>query len=514
MRTALALLLWASLAHAQVGTFDWSTVPDTFPGVQLATVSLTVPRNVNVFCLRVDTDWVDFRTTDRAPAWVAGSTETIRKTTRHFVRERRAAGEPLLAGINADGFQPWPAPWDRELPTDLTGLAISNGVLVSPPTSEPSFVVLDDGTVTMTSGLADLAPVVTAVSGFGYVLSGGVLLPGGTDMHPRTGIGLSADGRYVTLLVIDGRRHASVGATTRELAQWLLHFGAHDGLNLDGGGSSTMALFDPNAAGDGVVLVNEPVGNGIDWLAFPPSVEEANFVPTERTNGNNLGVLAANDGDADGLPDRAEARLGTDPVAPDTDRDGVPDGLEVELGTDPLRRPACADEPRTDCRQPRPRAATLELRERGDTDALRWRYAKGDDTPPGALGDPRSTTVWVACLYDAAAGPQPVARALLPAGGTCNGRSCWSATAAGGFAYADRLAAQDGIRRLRITPGSAGATTIALYGTGAYVGTPGAALPLIPPVHVQLVNSFGECWNATFTRPSVATERAFVGRSD
>ena len=41
------------------------------------------------------------------------------------------------------------------------------------------------------------------------------------------------------------------------------------------------------------------------------------------------------DRDGDGLSDRAEHKLGTDPDNPDTDGDGLSDGEEVALGTDP-----------------------------------------------------------------------------------------------------------------------------------------------------------------------------------
>ena len=42
------------------------------------------------------------------------------------------------------------------------------------------------------------------------------------------------------------------------------------------------------------------------------------------------------DSDVDGLYDADEIRLGTDPLAPDTDRDSIRDGDEMRLGTDPL----------------------------------------------------------------------------------------------------------------------------------------------------------------------------------
>ena len=42
------------------------------------------------------------------------------------------------------------------------------------------------------------------------------------------------------------------------------------------------------------------------------------------------------DADADGLPDRAENIVGSDPTNPDTDGDGVPDGIEIQSDSDPL----------------------------------------------------------------------------------------------------------------------------------------------------------------------------------
>jgi hypothetical protein len=50
------------------------------------------------------------------------------------------------------------------------------------------------------------------------------------------------------------------------------------------------------------------------------------------------------DSDGDGLSDREERRLGTDPGDPDTDHDGTGDGAEVRVGTDPLHTaPATRD---------------------------------------------------------------------------------------------------------------------------------------------------------------------------
>jgi exopolysaccharide biosynthesis protein len=71
------------------------------------------------------------------------------------------------------------------------------------------------------------------------------------EPHPRTAAGRTADGALI-LMVIDGRQSESRGATLEELARLMVEAGAVDALNLDGGGSSTLAVNG--------TLVNRPTG--------------------------------------------------------------------------------------------------------------------------------------------------------------------------------------------------------------------------------------------------------------
>jgi hypothetical protein len=84
--------------------------------------------------------------------------------------------------------------------------------------------------------------------------------------NPRTGIGLSRDGRTLYLVVVDGRSSSSIGVTTGGLGDILLDVGAYDGLNFDGGGSSAMYIR-------GMGVVNAPSDG------------------TERTVANHLGIM-------------------------------------------------------------------------------------------------------------------------------------------------------------------------------------------------------------------------------
>ncbi|MDE7153688.1 MAG: phosphodiester glycosidase family protein [Muribaculaceae bacterium] len=82
-------------------------------------------------------------------------------------------------------------------------------------------------------------------------------------LHPRTGIGVSEDGNTIIMMVVEGRHSGSVGVRTSQLADILRYAGAYEGVNLDGGGSSTLytsAFGIRNYCSDGS---ERAVGNGI-----------------------------------------------------------------------------------------------------------------------------------------------------------------------------------------------------------------------------------------------------------
>jgi hypothetical protein len=71
--------------------------------------------------------------------------------------------------------------------------------------------------------------------------------------HPRTFAATSASGTLL-LGTVDGRSSASAGMTLDDLSLWLGWLGAHDALNLDGGGSTTLWVAGEPYSG----VVNEP----------------------------------------------------------------------------------------------------------------------------------------------------------------------------------------------------------------------------------------------------------------
>lgn len=87
--------------------------------------------------------------------------------------------------------------------------------------------------------------------------------------HPRTAVGLSANGRTMYFVVADGRREGVPGPTLPELAAFMDEIGACVAMNLDGGGSSAMWVEDE--------IVNRPSDGA------------------ERKVGDHLAVVAAGD---------------------------------------------------------------------------------------------------------------------------------------------------------------------------------------------------------------------------
>ncbi len=98
--------------------------------------------------------------------------------------------------------------------------------------------------------------------------------------HPRTAFGVTRDGR-VLLVTVDGREEWSAGVSLRELAGLLLKYGAVNGINLDGGGSTSMFVGGGivNAPSDGRL---RPVANGLLVFADPldtPDLNSPHLVP-------------------------------------------------------------------------------------------------------------------------------------------------------------------------------------------------------------------------------------------
>ena len=74
------------------------------------------------------------------------------------------------------------------------------------------------------------------------------------SLNPRTAVGITQDGRHLLLVTVDGRQAISRGVALADLALILKRYGAWNAINLDGGGSTAMAV--------GGLTVSSPQGGG------------------------------------------------------------------------------------------------------------------------------------------------------------------------------------------------------------------------------------------------------------
>ena len=150
-----------------------------------------------------------------------------------------------IGGTNAGGFDDPDGKGTGGIPD---GLVIRNGVIAwgSPDAWYADVIgfdadhILHVGNMTGQQALnLNLISAVSFASG-PVLIKDGVLLTGlGGGLNPRTCIGQTADGT-VLLLVLEGRKPDSLGATYDDLAQLMYRYGAVNAANLDGGSSSMM----------------------------------------------------------------------------------------------------------------------------------------------------------------------------------------------------------------------------------------------------------------------------------
>jgi hypothetical protein len=231
---------------------------ELYPGLDIAAGRIENPR-MELWAVRVDLTESNIEIVVNAGG-TAGVIPAV--TVSGF-----AVNYGCAAAMNAGPFSPVS---DRtgEART-LTGVFVSNGVSVSlPDTRYDCLLFYDDGRAgVLPQGGLDVTSlsigVRHALGGFYALLKDGFLTERSASdtktRHPRSAAGVGAGGFTLYLLVIDGRRMASIGATERETALLLKTLGASDGILMDGGGSTALALYT-----DGTVrLANRPVHGGI-----------------------------------------------------------------------------------------------------------------------------------------------------------------------------------------------------------------------------------------------------------
>ncbi|PRD52750.1 phosphodiester glycosidase family protein [Sphingobacterium gobiense] len=132
------------------------------------------------------------------------------------------------------------------------------------------FAIGDDGLAFVATreeypDIAAAGVIKEAVGGSVTLLrEGNVLTHTDNTIEPRTCIGVSADGKRVFMMAVDGRNFwYSNGMLFEELGHCLKALGAENGINLDGGGSTTFFVrHSPDFTEDRFKVRNWPTDNG------------------------------------------------------------------------------------------------------------------------------------------------------------------------------------------------------------------------------------------------------------
>jgi hypothetical protein len=240
-----------------------------FHGIDMRSWTKDKPRQIAGITVRIDlaADGIRAHTTPaNGPA--EGETDALKTTS--FLRKHK-----LQLAINAAPFAPMPSKEGQA--QDIVGLSIHEKEIVSPGQSGAPALYIHENDAMIAKDSARRIEANFAVGGFSTVLWEGEVVPHPNDkLHPRTAAGVSRDRRFLYLLIVDGRQPGySEGATCEELGQWLKEAGCWTGLNLDGGGSTTLVKEDENG---NPAILNRPINS---FLPFK-----------ERIVGSHLGFFA------------------------------------------------------------------------------------------------------------------------------------------------------------------------------------------------------------------------------
>jgi len=139
----------------------------------------------------------------------------------------------------------------------VEGPAMTDGQTWSTCTNaRPCLVIHKDHSATIETLNQPGANDWEVIGGNVILVKDGVVVPSKNKAkHPRTVVGLDATGSRLTILLVDGRKPGvAVGMTYAELGAEMVRLGCRQALNLDGGGSSLMAV----RGADGLKVLNEP----------------------------------------------------------------------------------------------------------------------------------------------------------------------------------------------------------------------------------------------------------------
>jgi hypothetical protein len=373
---SILLLLWGFLLPPLDAE---QTVTHPFCGVThiARTETLPVPNLIHV--IQIDLRACGLRFKLSGPG---GTREALAQSTLQFLKQEHAQ-----IAINTHFFLPFST---GDLNANLVGLAVSEGRLYSPFEPQP----IADGFTDQSYAILNYAPGLnidrsnhasivhrdpafpnnhhtveavelwTAFAGSAQIVSNGVKTiphytgaPSGLNpiaysdskswyehyRHARSDIGLTADNQTLILFTVD-EVSGSSGMTVSEVADMLMNdYAAYNAINLDGDGSTTLAMEDPGTHVARVVnqcssgVTGRPVGSNLAIFAeaTPPGNGELRVKWQSR---DSLAFFWAADKPAWTLQQTASLEAPAWASLPDQPTAATPDCMQVILPLSDRRR--------------------------------------------------------------------------------------------------------------------------------------------------------------------------------
>jgi hypothetical protein len=278
-------LLASALLGGCAATHEPRAGTPLFPGIRYEAREAPGPAHVHIISIDLQQRGLRFALTPGDPS---KGMEHVAELTTRYLAERHAQ-----LGINASYFLPFKGGskgGEDYYPHIGDPVSVSGAETVDGATVSPVETTLDERVDSMLCFRGARAMIVSGQEcprGFpDGVAAGPRILDAGrtrlstltyaTEANPRTAFGISADRKHAWIVLVDGRQSTSRGMTLSDLGILLRTLGASDAINLDGGGSSTLAVEGVDGRPR---LLNSPIHTGVPGRERPVANHILVFAP-------------------------------------------------------------------------------------------------------------------------------------------------------------------------------------------------------------------------------------------
>ena len=215
----------------EAGFTPWEPL---YGGIDYARANFILPRPMKCHAIRVDlrNPGVSFLT---KPSNGARPLDTDSQFPSRFLRQHH-----LQIAVSTSAFYPF-VKWPGQ-PVDVVGLSVSEGDRYSDAVSNlDSLVLTARNDARVVPGGGDTRDAWNGMGGNLVILREGIDRAEFLAPEASSAAGISADGRYLFWLLVDGRQRGwSEGATPSDSARLLKQLGSSDAINFDGGSVVTL----------------------------------------------------------------------------------------------------------------------------------------------------------------------------------------------------------------------------------------------------------------------------------